>query len=76
MSERQKLPRYIVVLNIIMIVLLLAICALVFALTMSSKDLGWELPTAGDQSASASQSAGEAPSDSLSEITAQASSAE
>lgn len=48
MSDRPKLPPYIKVLNIIMIVIILAICGLAFALTWTSKDLGWELPTASD----------------------------
>ena len=55
MSDRPKLPKYIVVLNIIMIVIILAICGLVFALTWSSKDLGWTVPTAQDNSVSAVQ---------------------
>ena len=38
MSDRPKMPKYIVVLNIIMIVIILVICGLVFALTWSSKD--------------------------------------
>lgn len=62
MSDRQKLPRYIVVLNIAMIVILLAICALIFALTLSSKELGWALPTADSQSSAVSQTVGEASS--------------
>ena len=56
MSDRPKLPKHIVVLNIIMIVIILAICGLVFALTWSSKDLGWTVPTVQDSSASAVQS--------------------
>lgn len=55
MSDRPKLPKYIVVLNIIMIVIILAICGLVFALTWSSKDLGWTVPTSQDNSVSAAQ---------------------
>ncbi len=54
MSDRPKLPPYIKVLNIIMIVIILAICGLAFALTWTSKDLGWALPTASDNSASES----------------------
>ena len=50
MSDRQKLPPYIVALNIIMIVIFLAICGLIFALTMSAKELGWSIPTADDNS--------------------------
>ena len=57
MSDRPKLPKYIVVLNIIMIVIILAICGLVFALTWSSKDLGWSVPTASENSVSAVQTA-------------------
>ncbi|MGN1341288.1 MAG: hypothetical protein ACI4WS_13425 [Oscillospiraceae bacterium] len=57
MSDKPKLPKYIVVLNIIMIVIILAICGLAFALTWSSKDLGWTVPTAPDNSASAVQTA-------------------
>lgn len=45
MSDRPKLPKSIVVLNIIMAVVLLAICALAIALFVQSKDLGWSLPT-------------------------------
>ncbi len=52
MSERQKLPRYIVVLNIIMIAILLAICGLIFALALNSKDLGWSVPSADDSAGS------------------------
>lgn len=55
MSDRPKLPRHIVVLNIIMIVIILVICALVFALTWSAKDLGWTVPTASDSSSASSQ---------------------
>lgn len=51
MSDRPKLPRSIVVLNIIMIVVLLAICALAALLFMQSKDLGWSLPTPESSSA-------------------------
>ncbi len=67
MSERKKLPGYIVGLNIAMIVILLAICALIFALSMSAKELGWGLPTADSQSASASQINEETPSDTAQE---------
>lgn len=61
MSERQKLPRYIVVLNIVMVVILLAICGLIFALAINSKDLGWSVPSASESAASevSSQSAPE-----------------
>ena len=59
MSDRPKLPPYIKVLNIIMIVIILAICGLAFALTWTSKDLGWALPTASD-GVSADSSAGDA----------------
>lgn len=80
MSDRQKLPPYIVALNIVMIVIFLGICGLVFALTMSAKDLGWELPTPDDSSAALSESItqnGEsAQGEVSSEITVQASSAE
>lgn len=69
MSDRQKLPPYIVTLNIIMIVLLLAICGLIFALTMSSKDLGWDIPTPDSGSASVSQTTGEAPAVSTAEVS-------
>lgn len=55
MSERQKLPPYIKALNIIMIVILLAICALIFALTMQAKDLGWDIPSASGNSQVSSQ---------------------
>ena len=58
MSDRPKLPPYIKVLNIIMIVIILAICGLAFALTWTSKDLGWALPTASDV-VSADSSAGD-----------------
>ncbi len=80
MSERQKLPKYIVVLNIIMIVLLLAICGLIFTLAMSAKNLGWDLPTpdgAGvSESAAAGTGSGSAEADGSAEITVQAPSAE
>lgn len=69
MSDRQKLPPYIVTLNIIMIVLLLAICGLIFALTISSKDLGWDVPTPDSNSASVTQSAGEATAGSTAEAS-------
>lgn len=55
MSDRPKLPKYIVVLNIIMIVIILAICGLIFALTWSAKDLGWSVPTAPDSGAASVQ---------------------
>lgn len=45
MADRPKLPKSIVVLNIIMAVVLLAICALAVALFAQAKDLGWSLPT-------------------------------
>lgn len=57
MSDRPKLPPYIKVLNIIMIVIILAICGLAFALTWTSKDLGWALPTASDNASSETGSA-------------------
>lgn len=78
MSERPKLPKYIVVLNIIMIIIILVICALIFVLIWSSKDLGWTVPTASDNSASASQTAESFGSSAefTSEITVQAGSAE
>lgn len=57
MSGRQKLPTYIVVLNIIMVVILLAICGLVFALTMASKDIGWDLPVPDSTSEVSQQAA-------------------
>lgn len=44
MADRPKLPKSIVVLNIIMAVVLLAICALAVALFVQAKDLGWSLP--------------------------------
>ncbi len=44
MSDRPKLPKSIVVLNIIMLVIILAVCALVVALTIQSQKLGWSLP--------------------------------
>lgn len=80
MAGRQKLPPYIVALNIIMIVILLAICGLIFALTMFAKDLGWSVPTPDDNSTPVSSvsevsSAGTQESGSA-EITVQASSAE
>lgn len=65
MSERHKLPGYIIGLNIAMAVIFLAICALIFALSMSAKELGWGLPTADSQSAAASQITEEAPSDTV-----------
>ena len=40
MADRPKLPKSIVVLNIIMAVVLLAV-----ALFVQAKDLGWSLPT-------------------------------
>lgn len=55
MSERQRLPRYIVVLNIIMVIIILAICGLAFALTWTSKDLGWTVPTTSGSGVSAAQ---------------------
>lgn len=57
MSDRPKLPPYIKVLNIIMIVIIIAICGLAFALTWTSKDLGWALPTASDNASSETESA-------------------
>ena len=45
MADRPKLPKSIVVLNIIMAVVLLAICALAVALFVQAKGLGWSLPT-------------------------------
>lgn len=76
---RQKLPPYITALNIIMIVIFLAICGLIFALTMSAKDLGWSVPTPDDNSAPASVSevsdAG-SPESGSAEVTVQASSAD
>lgn len=81
MSDRQKIPPYITALNIVMIVILLAICGLIFALTMASKELGWNLPTA-DDSTSVSQSAGTQEESAASDtadpqpVTVQASSAE
>ena len=45
MADRPKLPKSIVVLNIIMAVVLLAICALAVALFVQAKDLGWRLQT-------------------------------
>ncbi len=81
MSDRQKIPPYITALNIVMIVILLAICGLIFALTMASKELGWSLPTA-DNSTSVSQSAGTQEESDASDtadpqpVTVQASSAE
>lgn len=68
MSDRPKLPPYIKVLNIIMIVIILAICGLAFALTWTSKDLGWALPTASDNSVSE----GADSADSTGEVTVQA----
>lgn len=55
MSERQRLPRYIVVLNIIMVIIILAICGLAFALTWTSKDIGWTVPSAPGNSVSEAQ---------------------
>ena len=46
MADRPKLPKSIVVLNIIMAVVLLAICALAVALFVQAKGLGWSLRTA------------------------------
>lgn len=57
MSDRPKLPKSIVVLNIIMIVIILAICALAVLLFVQSKDLGWSLPTP-DSTSSVSESSG------------------
>lgn len=45
MADRPKLPKSIVVLNIIMAVVLLAICALAVALFVQAKGLSWSLPT-------------------------------
>lgn len=76
---RQKLPPYIITLNIIMIVIFLAICGLIFALTMYAKDLGWSVPAPDDNSAPASVSevsAADAQDSSAAGITVQASSAE
>lgn len=58
MSDRPKLPKSIVVLNIIMIVIILAICALAVALFVQSKDLGWSLPTAESSSVVSEVSSG------------------
>ena len=56
MSDRPKLPRSIVVLNVIMIVIILVICALAAALFVQSKELGWSLPVP-DSSSAVSESA-------------------
>ena len=40
MADRPKLPKSIVVLNIIMAVVLLAICALAVALFVQAKEIG------------------------------------
>lgn len=53
MSNRPKLPPYIKTLNLIMAAIIVVICALIFALVWSSKDLGWDLPTASDNSVTA-----------------------
>ncbi len=76
MSDRQKLPPYIVALNIIMIVILLAICGLIFALTLSSKDLGWSLPTADGDSEAISLSASDEAAQTTAEVTVQTDTAE
>lgn len=52
MADRPKLPQSIVVLNIIMIVVFLAICAFAVVLFVQAKDLGWGLPTPDSSSAS------------------------
>lgn len=57
MSDRPKLPRSIVVLNIIMIVIILAICVLAALLFVQSKDLGWSLPTPDSPAVSGSSGA-------------------
>lgn len=67
MSERQKLPRYIVVLNIVMVVILLAICGLIFALAINSKDLGWSVPSASASDSSEVSSQSEPESGAVSE---------
>ena len=60
MADRPKLPKSIVVLNIIMAVVLLAICALAVALFVQAKGLGWSLPTPDSSpvSSAASNAAG------------------
>lgn len=56
MADRPKLPKSIVVLNIIMAVVLLAICALAVVLFVQAKDLGWSLPTPDSSSVSSAAS--------------------
>ena len=57
MADRPKLPKSIVVLNIIMAVVLLAICALAVALFVQAKDLGWSLPPDSSPVSSAASNA-------------------
>ncbi len=52
MSEKPKLPRSIVVLNVIMIVIILAICALVVSLVYSPAILGEQQTSASSSAAS------------------------
>lgn len=63
MADRPKLPKSIVVLNIIMAVVLLAICALAVALFVQAKDLGWSLPTPDSSPVSSAASNADADSD-------------
>jgi len=62
MADRPKLPKSIVVLNIIMAVVLLAICALAVAL-FAQADLGWSLPTPDSSPVSSAASNADAGSD-------------
>ncbi len=56
MSEKPRLPRSIVVLNVIMIVIILAICALVISLVYSPAILGEQQTSASSSSAVGSES--------------------
>lgn len=56
MSEKPRLPRSIVVLNVIMIVIILAICALVISLVYSPAILGEQQTSASSSSAAGSES--------------------
>ena len=60
MADRPKLPKSIVVLNIIMAVVLLAICALAVALFVQAKDLGWSLHTPDSSPVSSAASTADA----------------
>ena len=74
MADRPKLPKSIVVLNIIMIVIILAICGLIVMLTIQSKELGWALPTA--DSSSAAETSDSAPASAEAAVTVEVQTAE